>query len=195
MIKPQTMPIWMQPIAAEGWLTQVVTSESLKYRLPVCERWQITPMLNQTPVEQEHIFQGAQPGEMLTISYMAEANPEHNLNQWVEALLHLTGVPILHWQSMETVPKLIEWQRMDAPLELCQHLQVDEAFLYQGLAQIPNIPAGLLSLYSLLLRRKTEAWKISLAFSSACLPGAPEEMVERNDHARAGASFGQLQLL
>ncbi|NEQ54795.1 MAG: hypothetical protein F6K11_32515 [Leptolyngbya sp. SIO3F4] len=195
MLKPQTMPVWIQPTALDEWPTQNVTSEALKYRLPICQRWQLTPIINQTPMEQEHIFLGTQPGELLTIGYMAQANPNHDLQKWVETLLHITGLPILHWQSLEPAPKLIEWQSIELPFDLCQQMKVDEILSYQGLAQAPNSSTGLLRIYSILLRRHTEAWKIHLSLSSACLPGVPEEMVERNDHVRAGATFGFLQLL
>ena len=37
-------------------------------------------------------------------------------------------------------------------------------------------------------------WKLALSFETACFEGMPEEKVYRNDHVRAGAILGDLQL-
>lgn len=193
MLKPKTSPIWMQPVTLEAWPTEVVTSSSLKYRLPVCRHWSLSPQLNETPVEQEHIYTGPQPGELLTVSYMSQAKADHDLSNWVNAFIQLTGLPSLHLMQISVPsPRLVEWRSQPNSPELQTQLAVDELQLYQGIAQLPHT---YLRLYTLLLRRQAEAWKVHLSLISACAPDAPEELVERNDHARASKSLGSLMLL
>ena len=50
-------------------------------------------------------------------------------------------------------------------------------------------------IYILMARRGELAWKVTLCFESAVLPGMPEPMVAANDHVRAGASLGYLRFL
>ena len=189
-------PAWMQPVHLEGWPTQPVTSTALKYSLPICSRWSLSPAQQQTPMEQEHIYTGSLTGELLTVSYMPQVNPEHDLRNWVQAFIQLTGLPSIHLKQVsEPTPQLLEWRAQLVNDELRSHLAVDELHLYQGLAQSSNVPASYIRLYTLLLRRQTQAWKVHLSFASACPPNAPEELVERNDHVRAAASLGWFRLL
>lgn len=195
MLKSQTIPIWMQPTTLEDWPTQVMGSSSLRYSLPICLRWCLKPSLNQTPMEQEHLFQGALPGELLTVSFMEQVNPNHDLRNWIQAFIQLTGLPILYLKDcIKPSPALIAWEPMGASLQLAKQLQADDIFLFQGLAQLSEASPAFIRLYTLLVRRQTQAWKISLALRSACSPDMPKELVERNDHLRAGATLGHLQL-
>ncbi|MBT9315962.1 hypothetical protein [Leptothoe spongobia] len=193
MLKPETRPIWMQSVTLEDWPTKVVTCSRLKYRLPVCRHWSLSPQLNETSIEQEHIYSGPQPGELLTVSYMSRANADHDLSNWVNAFIQLTGLPSIHLMQLSTPsPRLVEWRSQPISPELQMQLAVDELQLYQGLVQLPHT---YLRLYTLLLRRQAAAWKVHLSLISACAPDAPEELVERNDHVRASASLGSLMLL
>jgi hypothetical protein len=92
-------------------------------------------------------------------------------------------------------PRLMEWRYLGTCSSLSERLAVDGTHLYQGLAMLPGTSSELARFYVLLARRGTSAWKISLSFMSACLPGMDEEMVISNDHVRAGATFGYLRLL
>ncbi len=52
----------------------------------------------------------------------------------------------------------------------------------------------LLHCYVLLARRGDAAWKVAVALASAVPPGAPDDVVERNDHVRARALFDAVAL-
>ena len=43
-------------------------------------------------------------------------------------------------------------------------------------------------------RKETFAWLITLVIETAALPGMPQQVIEVNDHVRAGASYGHVQL-
>ena len=74
-------------------------------------------------------------------------------------------------------------------------LRVDEAHTYTGLAKYPAQGHAVLGrIYVVMARRKTFAWKLALSIETACFDGMPEEKVYSQDHVRAGAVFGTLQL-
>lgn len=158
--------------------------------------WNSTPLVEERYPQVEHIFRGMYPSELLVVSFMDKANPASNIRNWVEAIVSMTGFPILSLQhSCEPQPELLEWQYQGSCSPLTQRLGVEETYLYQGLAKLPiNVPE-LARFYILLARRNTLAWKVSLSFMSACTPGTPQEIIADNDHVRAAATFGGLCLL
>lgn len=191
-----SLPIWLQPRGLDTWPTQTVTNSQLRYRVPIPAAWPQTPEIKPTAFETEHFFGGRLPGEGLIIKALPEAKPDHPLQSWVEAIVQITGFPLLSiQQGLTSPPALLQWQAQGPCLDLQQHFQVEETFLYQGLAQLSEGETGLIRLYVLLAKRQTWAWQVGLSIASACLPGTPEERVEVNDHWRAGAILGHLSLL
>lgn len=188
-------PVWLEPSILEDWPTRTVQSDNLCYRVPIREGWDTEPAVSGVPAEQEHVYRGGLPSEWLTISFLPDADPESYLGNWVEALIYISGFPIPAMQKgIEPEPELLEWQQDWGGERLRARLGADEVFLYQGMANLPGSPPDLARFYIILVRRGTFAWKICLSFSSACPPGTPEEIVEANDHVRAGATFGPLEL-
>lgn len=191
-----SLPSWLQPRGLATWPTQTVTHPQLRYSIPVPAAWQQTPEIKTTAFETEHFYTGHLPGEGLIIKALPEAQPDHPLQSWVEAIVQIIGFPLLSiQQGLPSPPALVQWQTQGSDLDLQQRLEVDETCLYQGLAQLSEGETGLIRLYVLLARRQTWAWQVGLSIASACLPGTPEEKVEVNDHWRAGAVLGNLRLL
>lgn len=61
--------------------------------------------------------------------------------------------------------------------------------------EVSATPTEFEHVYIVMARRANFAWKVTLSFESACLPGVPESVVASNDHVRAGATFGSLRFL
>jgi hypothetical protein len=49
-------------------------------------------------------------------------------------------------------------------------------------------------IYVVVVRRGKFAWKIALSFKTACRDGMREEVIVSNDHVRAGAILGDMEL-
>jgi hypothetical protein len=191
----QEIPLWLTPVQLELWPTQTIHAPDLHYCLSIRQGWNPIPTISQTPMEIEHSFRGVYPSEWLIVSFMGNVDPKSDIRSWVDAFLQLTGFPIFSMQqASQASPNLLEWQYLGSYPPVTDRLGVDEAHCYQGLAQLPEQPPELVRLYILLARRDTFAWKVSLSLMSACPPGSSEEMVATNDHVRAGATFGTLQL-
>jgi hypothetical protein len=188
-------PTWLEPVTLEDWPTHVVQSGDLHYRIPLREGWSVDPETSQTPSEQTHVYRGQLLSEVLSVSFLPKADPQSYLGNWVEAMIFIDGFPIPAMQSAESKPELLEWNQVWGGDDLAVRLGADEIFLYQGMANIPGEPPDLSHFYIVLVRRGTQAWKVCLSFSSACPPGTPEEIVQDNDHIRAGAIFGYLELI
>ncbi|AFZ23564.1 hypothetical protein Cylst_1271 [Cylindrospermum stagnale PCC 7417] len=190
----QNMPVWVQPVELKEWPTQNIENKYLRYSLRIPQNWSKNPITSQNSFEVEHIYRGNSSGEFLLVNFMEQANPVHDLRNWVEAFISLTGLPLVFKQKLiHPPPGLLNWEYQGSCPTLTQRLECDETHLYQGLFQLADKP-DLLRLYILLVRRKTLAWKISLSFLSACIPGTSAAMVAEKDHVRAGATYGYLQL-
>ena len=185
---------WLKGVTLEDWPTRAVQSRDLHYKLPLRVGWSTQPEVAGTPSEQTHIYRGSLDSEWLTVSFLPEADPQSYLGNWVEALIAIGGFPIPAMREA-TRAELLEWTQQWDGEGLSRRLGADAIFLYQGMASIPSSPPDLAHLYIVLVRKGTHAWKICLSFSSACPPGTPEEIVEANDHVRAGASLGYLELI
>ena len=191
------LPTWVKPIELDGWSTTIVTSQDLFYRLPLCERWNQTPEIEESSVDKEHRYKGYFASEWLVVNFMeVDKQQEFNLRNWVDSLVAMGTFPIpILKEVVGENPELMTWEYEGEFTQLNSQLGVKESHLYSGLAMLPLKPRELARLYVLLARREQYAWKVTLSFMSACLPGTPEEEVTSNDHVRAGATFGGLQFL
>ena len=188
--------MWVQPKKLENWPTKIIDNGKLHCQLPVCEDWSTNPQVTINDSEIEHCFYGKSLAECLMIKFMEQANPNNNICNWVDYSIAITGFPILSIQQrLERPPSLLEWNYEGSYPYLTQKLAVDEVHLYQGLAKIFNPSTSMIRLYVLLARRDTFAWQIALSIYSACFPNTPKELVDSNDHFRAGSIFGNLKLL
>lgn len=189
------IPVWASPAADPRWPTRIVASEALGYRVPRPAHYDRGPVRETTAVDEEDAYLGGSPEEWLSIRRMAAADPRHELGNWVEAFLRLTGLPTIV-PSPAVRGRLAEWRPLGACASLAARLAVDETRLFTGLVALaaPDGPPAFARLYVVLARRGTWAWKVCLALASACLPGTPEPRVAANDHVRAGASLGGLEL-
>jgi hypothetical protein len=195
MTKSYQSPTWAKPVdLGANWPTKIANNPALCYSLPLPAGWARASQTEETPLYSEDIYRGGYAAELAVISYMPQANPAHNIRNWVEGILVLTGFPVPALVTDE-LPRLLEWGYEGTWPALAEHLGVDECHTYQGLAHLPGTESEVARFYILLARRGQQAWKVTLSFLSACLPGMPEEMVYENDHVRAGATFGTLKLL
>ena len=187
-----TIPIWLQPQKLNDWQTKTISDDRLHYNIGIKSTWNDRPEVISNGLETEHVFMGEDSGELLSISLMENAIASHDLSNWIKAFISLVGFPNLHLpQAINPPPQLIQWQELGDYSALNQKLNVEETFLFTGLAQSNQL---LIRLYILLARRENWAWKINLCLPSACLPDAPAELLDRSDHFRAGAIFAELKL-
>jgi hypothetical protein len=189
------LPAWVQPAEPEGWPTREIEAPLLRYKLRMCQRWSDTPQVHTTQMEVAHVYRGKSPAEWLIVSVMDKAHGGGNMHNWVDAIVAMTGFPVVEMIEGNTPPKLLEWECEGAFAELTARLGVDESLLYSGIAQMPGTSPLRAHVYMLMARRANFAWKVTLAFETALLPGLPEVMAVRNDHVRAGATYGHLRLL
>jgi hypothetical protein len=140
-----------------------------------------------------HVYRGPWPSEWLIVSLMDKASGG-GMNQWVDAIVATAEFPVLEMLDGEDKPTLLEWRHRDDLGEYTKAHGLDDAHAYCGLAMLPGADRHVARIYILLARRATLAWKITLAFESACLPRMPERIVAANDHVRAGAVLGGLRL-
>lgn len=196
MNKQLNIPLWLQPIKLESFPVRRMNNNVVQCRLALPRMWGVEPEMNENPIEIEHIFQGIEPMEFLVLNFMEKADPQRNLRDWLEMILAVTGVPILPMSKLSTpTPKLLKWESLENQNSLCDRFQVDEVYLYQGLAQCKT-SSLLLCLYTILARRGTFAWKIGLSLT------ATEDMLTSDrteicmaDRERAGAILGELSFL
>ena len=188
-----TGPLWTVPASPDGWSTFVFESPGLRYRIPVPQRWSAEPAVSATPREIWHVFRGTNPATLLGVRFMDKADAHGDMRNWVGATLSFTGFPIMEL-SGDGQPTLMDWRyegRFDA---VAQRLSLDDAHCWSGLARVGGDGTSLRRLYVAGYRRSNFAWLISLALETAVLPGMPEEALYSNDHVRAGATFGYVQL-
>lgn len=195
------VPAWLEPAEPDGWPTRLIESSMLRYRLRIPQGWSDQPDSTAVPVgpnrtQVTHIYRGPQPTEWLIVDAMDNADTESDMKTWVEAILAMVGFPVLQMsQAIDPDPQLIAWSYEGAPDELAQRLHADQVHLYRGMAKLDVGHPRLSHIYLLMVRRGTFAWKVTFCLESACLPGMDEDLVAGNDHVRAGATFGALELL
>ncbi|MDQ7025021.1 MAG: hypothetical protein Q9P01_01435 [Anaerolineae bacterium] len=187
-----TIPTWCKPVSLDMWQTRLLEDAALRCSLPIHEDWSRQAKELVTPMDVEHQYSGRNAAERLIINMMADADPESDMTNWVTAIMKLVGFPILALGlNHENPPHLLEWQAVAVSDALLGQYAVDELHLFEGLARIPDLTR----LYMLLARRDSIAWKITLTLNSALLPDSDSAMIASNDHARAGATFGNLHFL
>lgn len=187
------LPLWLQRMELEEWPTQLFKSDLLHCSLQVPEWWQAEGEPHQSELETSQLLRGDDFTEFLEFHFMATAEPDAKITNWVDTLIAVTGLPNEAANTDETVStKLLEWDYLGEFAPLKEKWGVDEAHLYQGLLVYQTDRPELARLYLILSRRGSLAWKIALSYRSACPPGMPQVMIDSNDHIRAGASFGYL---
>jgi hypothetical protein len=188
-------PIWTHPVdLGRMWPTQVVTNPDLRYSMAMPMMWERAPELEKTAMYVEELFHGFAASDLASFSFMPKADPSGNIRNWVDGTLAMAGFPIVSLVK-ETPPQMMEWAYEGNWPEYAKQLGLDECHTYQGLARIPGPEMELARMYFLLARRGSQAWKITFSILSACLPGTDADTLYRNDHVRAGASFGTLKFL
>ena len=182
------MPIWLQSCKLENFPTRHMDNNIVQCRFSLPQTWEIIPELNETALVIEHVFQGEIPTDGLVMSFMEKADPQANLQDWVEVILGVTGFPILPINSQfATTSELLQWETLDNQDSFSERFQVDEMYLYEGLAQIGTL-STLVCLYVILARRGTHAWKIGLSLTSTRDDPMPTPQ-------RSGAILGELSFL
>ena len=189
------IPTWLQPIQLEEWPTTLLSQPLLKISLPLPLDWHSQGVKKLTPQEKEEIFRGPDQVEGLSLNYMTAVDPTARLANWLEPILSITGYPLPSLLPTDAEPTLLDWEAEEPSEAERVRLGVNELLLYQGVAFFREPYPTLARLYVLMARRDREAWKVGLSFMSACPPGAPQAMIDQNDHVRAGASFGELKFL
>ena len=187
------LPRWLEKNDPAGWPTVPLKSATLRYSLRIPKRWKSGPEVRGTSREVEHVYPGPRDTEWLVISFMDNADDTSDMTTWVEAFIATTGFPVL--LKLDPLPQLVRWTYLGKLSGLAEMLRVDEAHAYTGLAKYTEQGHAVLGrIYVVMARRKTFAWKLALSIETACFDGMPEEKVYSQDHVRAGAVFGTLQL-
>ena len=193
-IAAPSVPPWLVAADPPKWPTVAVDSPLLRYALRVPQRWNVNPTMQSTGPETMHIYRGPWPSELLIVSLMDKASPGGDMRNWVEMIMATVGFPILEMTEPGSTPKLLEWRDLGKLEPYAATHGLDEVRAYTGFAVLPGAERHMARLYILLARRGTLAWKVTVGLESACLPGTPEPMIVSNDHIRAGAMLGTLQL-
>ncbi|GKZ64928.1 hypothetical protein AnigIFM50267_007084 [Aspergillus niger] len=193
---PSELPVWLRDCTLQQWPTKPIKSAALRYALKLPERWDNSLTVRGTSYAIEHIYHGT-PGidaERLMIEFLENMNEHGDITKAVTVYMALTGMPVLY--DLVAQPKLLPgtWQYMGQLPSLITRLNADDACAYMGLASFQASFNLLGRIYVVVVRKGTFRWKITLSFQTACLPSMPEDIVNSNDHVRAGAILGSLQL-
>ncbi|PYH62046.1 toll/interleukin-1 receptor domain-containing protein [Aspergillus niger CBS 101883] len=194
---PNELPVWLRDCTLQQWPTKPIKSAALRYALKLPERWDSSFTVRGTSRSIEHIYHGT-PGidaERLMIEFLEDLNEHGDITKAVTVYMALIGMPVLY--DLVAQPTLLPgtWQYMGKLPSLITSLNADDACAYMGLARFQASFNLLGRIYVVLVRKGTFRWKITLSFETACLPSMPEDIVNSNDHVRAGAILGSLQLL
>lgn len=186
-------PAWMLPAAPAGWPVAPRASADMRYRITLPVSWAETPRVADEGTVAVHWFDGRSPAEWARIAFMPAAEVSADLAAWVDATVAVSGFPV-PIATLTPPPRLIEWSA-ETDAAITRRLGADAALGYVGLAAVHDADWNwLMRLYTLLVRKGSAAWHITLAFETACLPGMDPELIASNDHVRAGATFGDLSL-
>lgn len=200
-------PLWLVPgPVLDDWPVRDVTDPETRSTVGVPLHW-TAPVSARVGAQCTSGFRGAVSGEGLAITLLVGAVASNDITGWLTAPMAVTGgvdPQLLTWPGTCTV---LEWSAVPAD-GVADRLEADTAVAYTGLvtfiaggdtaapAHEPAVDAWseLIRIYALLVRRGEHAWKIGLALSSAMLPGSSSAEIDDNDHVRAQAVFGPLQL-
>lgn len=189
---PSQLPVWLQDCTLEAWPTKPIKSAALRYSLKLPARWDSDYAVRGTSHSIQHIYRGGKDTNWLMIEFLENADEHGDIRHLVQVDMAISGLPVLY--DLKVQPTLLQGRYIGTLSSLVTKLDADDAQAYLGIARF-QVPGNLLGrIYIVLVRKGTFAWKITLTFHTACLPGAPEEMVNSNDHIRAGAILGSLQL-
>jgi len=171
---------------------QAVKNDGLGYVVQVFEDWLTVPIIESSPMQEEHIYRGSFTTQWLILTHMRNAVPGHNMDNWVQFSLALFGFPAMQMAAqVSPKPDLITWRYEGSIEPYRAKLRLDEMHAYIGSAKINHDSARL---YLVMMRRDHLAWKLFLSIDSNWGTGMDELIVMREDHTRAGEVFGGLQL-
>jgi hypothetical protein len=185
---------WTEPAEREGWPTRRIESAELRYRAAVHSGWR-EGAAGASGAVLEQLFRGPSAADLLSVAFLEDADPDRAVAEWTTAVMALAGAPTpALLEDDRAPPAVLSWEA--SPVDgLAVSLDADDVHAAQGILLLEGPPRILSRAYALAARRERHAWRFVLAFESACPPGMPESLVEENDHVRAGATFGRLELL
>ena len=191
-LKQQQGPAWLQDASDKHWPVELFNTPLLRYSLAIPKRWNATPILSTTQMEVKHLFKGPWPSEFLAVSFM-EKSTGGNMKNWVDGIMQLTGLPVLEI-STDTKPVLSEWSYEGAFDVVAQKYAAEEAHCYSGVIELNDQGRHRARVYILLLRKGTFSWKFVLSFETGLFRGIEDAVIYKEDHVRAGSTFGKLKL-
>jgi hypothetical protein len=183
---------WFIKMEVPGWPVQEYGDRDLHFLLQVHEGW--VGERRQQNIEVSDVFFGDSPAECLTVSFMPEADPNSDMENWIGFFLAATGTPMPEMLERNNTIKMLSWREFPNCADVKRRLVVDECRCFEGMAALTDVPC-LARFYVILARRGKCAWKVCLSFESACPPSSLDSDVAKNDHVRAAATFGDLKLL
>jgi hypothetical protein len=186
-------PRWIDPdAAAPDWPVELFRYLNLGLSIGVPADWTLEPPAGPEPGTAVH--RGGARAEHLATQVVDDADPSRPVGDWMDAILALAGLPAPELVTEETHAELIELTDDGPAPDYARRLDADDGHLFHGLAVLDGSPPELARLYVALLRRGTRAWRLSLSLASACPPGSPDELIDANDHVRAAATYGRVEL-
>lgn len=195
---PGALPVWSRSHTLRKWPTKPVRNATLRYSVHIPQWWSSEPTIHADTNQITHIYNQGKGGcnsEWLIITFLSTADGHSDMADWINVSMMLTGFPVITHD--QTRGRLLpgSWECFGKMPNLAKELRVDEVHGYMGVAKYEqDSPASLGRLYVLLARRGTFAWNVALSLPTALGPGAAEDMLNSNDHNRAGAVLGTLKL-
>ncbi len=158
------IPAWLLSFESKSQNTSRLTLPDLKIILSIPEDWPKQPEVLPSPIQSEAIFRGNNMAEFLVIAFMPNAIPGHDMRQWLDLSLAMTGFPDIHIaQAMENPPRLLWWPEIVSSPELANKMKADEAHRNSGQALLNG---EAVRLFVLMIRKGELAWKIFLSIPS-----------------------------
>lgn len=192
-----SLPVWLQPIELDQWPTIQIQPDGFDIQLRLHRDWELVKEIEARDIRVAHEahYRGKQEAEWCIIHYLPNAKPDDSMKEWVEAPIKITGFPIVAMNAtFDTPASVIEMSYYGRFTPYKELVGCDAMVAYDGFIRLPASIGGGAHFYILVLRKGTQAWKIELAFHSACLPDSHEETLNRNDHVRAGATLGYVRI-
>lgn len=158
------------------------------------ERFSPDPKITGTSQLIDQHYQSTAGCEAERLRLSLGGNGADDIEGLVTVPMALCWMPIV--LDLETQPIMVprSWVTFGRFASLMTSLNLDDAVWFMGVAryEVESVLFG--RMYVLVMRRRRFVWKAALSFMTACLPGTTEAMLERNDHVRAGAILGYLEL-
>jgi len=138
---------------------------------------------------------GPTPCDWLRIDHLDSADGE--LENWVGAELSTTGTLAPHqFEGASVTPVMMSLMNHGDQESVTKRLGLAQVVAYEGFGTFLFNGAYVIShMYIVLMKGKSESWKVCLGMESACIPDAPAEAILSNDHVRAQQVFGNLAIL